>query len=187
MNKTVGQCLTAIGLLFSFFLIGFSITTRAHAFTWDFNSGTAAGWTVEFNTDPGADPAFWYDGVNYSGNPAIGRPPVYGPQDDFDGSIGAIGGTGDDDSTSVFSSIVLWVPLAMDNISARFIISGMEYGIPASLNVYGQVGYKKVGSDSYFFGANFPLERVVYGGGIMHIHSGLAHQCLLGKGIWLLR
>jgi hypothetical protein len=165
MNKSVRHYLTTIGLLLSFFLIGFSITTRAHATTWDFNNGTRAGWTVEFSTDPGADPAFWYDGANYSGNPAIGRPPVYGPLDAFDGSIGAIGGTGDDDSISVFSSIVFWVPLAMNDISARFIISGMEYGIPASLSVYGQVGYKRVGSDSYFFGANFPLDRVIHTAG----------------------
>ena len=133
MKKAIGQYLTAIGLMFSLCLIGLSITTRTYAATWNFNSGTRAGWTVEFSTDPGANPAFWYDGVNYSGNPAIGRPPVYGPQDAFDGSIGAIGGTGDDDSISVFSSIVFFVPLAMNDISARFIISGLEYGIPASL------------------------------------------------------
>jgi hypothetical protein len=165
MNRSGEKYLTLAGLLFSVCLIGLSITAQAHAFVWDFNAGSRAGWTVEFNTDPGADPAFWYDGANYSGNPAIGRPPIYGPLDAFDGSIGAIGGTGDDDSMSVFS-ITLLVPLAMNDISARFIISGMEYGIPASLSVYGQVGYKRVGSTSYFFGANFPLDRVVHTGGL---------------------
>ena len=157
--------MTLSGLLLCFCLIGLSMKAQAHAFVWDFNSGTRASWTVEINTDPGADPAFWYDGANYSGNPAIGRPPVYGPLDAFDGSIGAIGGTGDDNSMSVFS-ISLLVPLAMNDISARFIISGMEYGIPASLSVFGQVGYRRVGSTSYFFGANFSLDRVIHSGGV---------------------
>jgi len=165
MNRAFGKYLTVVGLLFSFGLIGLSMAARAHAFIWEFNAGTRAGWTVEFDTDPGAVPASWYDGANYSGNPAIGRPPVYGPLDAFDGSRGAIGGTGDDNSMSIFS-ISPWVPLAMNDISARFIISGMEYGIPASLSVYGQVGYKRVGSDSYFFGANFPLNRVIRSGGL---------------------
>ncbi len=165
MNKTVAKYLTDRGVLFSFCLICLLITARAQAQMWDFNDGTNQGWTVEFSTDPGAESAWWYDGANYSGDPAIGRPPFYGPLDAFDGSNGSIRGFGDDDSISVFYSPVL-APQAMDSISARFIITGLEYGIPASLAVHGQVGYKRVGSTSYFFGANFPLDRVIHTAGL---------------------
>jgi len=166
MNKIIEKYLNVMGLLFCFCFIVLSITSRAQALTFDFNDGTRQGWIVEFNNDPGFNPAVWYDGANYSGNPAIGRAPIYGPLDDFDGSIGAIYGGifTSDESISTFT-FPIFVPRPMDNISARFIIGGPEHGIAPSLQVHGQAGYKRAGSDNYLFGPYTPLDQVIHSGG----------------------
>ncbi|HEU20484.1 MAG TPA: hypothetical protein ENO00_14100 [Deltaproteobacteria bacterium] len=146
---------------FSVLILCMLISSQAMA-NYDFNDGTNQGWTVAFSTGGSGD-ALWSDYANYSGNPAIGRPGVYGPQDAEDGLLGSIfgmEGTGASTFIASFASPV-FTGTQLDGISAQFITSGAEHGIPDDYTVWGQVGYKKDGSASYFFG----------GGGIFKYRS----------------
>lgn len=141
----------------------FFAVTSAHAVTYNFDDGTNQGWMVEFNNGDPLSPATWYDGVNYSGDPFAGLPPVAGSAlgPPAPGApIGAISGTsllpGDPGVNSAFSSPV-FAPEAMDSLSAQFTISSMELGLNPSIDVWGRLGYKKEGSDSYFWGSQTSL------------------------------
>lgn len=144
----------------------FFAVTSAHAITYNFDDGTNQGWTVEFNNGDPLSPATWFDGVNYSGDLFAGLPPVAGSAlgPPAPGApIGAISGTssllpGDPGPgvISRFSSPVL-APEAMDSLSAQFTISSMESGLNPDIDVWGRLGYKKEGSDSYFWGLQTSL------------------------------
>ena len=139
-----------ITILFSGFLSILLITAQVQAITYDFNDGSNQGWTVQFNDGSPEAGAGWHDNVNYSGTPNLGLPPVRGP---FDAVFnhGAINGSGPGNSISSFASPI-FTAVEMDNISAQFTLSTNESGIPGSVGVFGQIGYKKEGSASYFFG-----------------------------------
>ena len=147
-----------------FGLVTLMIASPAQALTYDFNDGTNQGWTVLFSTEGAIEEAAgWNSSVNYSGDPTLGRAPVYGPLDPGDDDNGAIYGSGAGFSYSAFASPV-FEATAMESISSQFIISGMEQGISIFLDVTGRVGYKKQGSDSYFWGSPFALDAYVYDG-----------------------
>ena len=139
-----------ITILFTGFLLILLITAPVQAITYDFNDGSNQGWTVQFDDGSPEVGAGWFDDVNYSGNPNLGLPPVRGP---FDTVVdhGAINGSGPGDSISSFASPIFTAE-EMDNISAQFTLSTNESGISGLVGVWGQIGYKKEGSASYFFG-----------------------------------
>jgi hypothetical protein len=132
------------------------ISSQAMA-DYDFNDGTNQGWTVAFSTG-GGGAALWSDYANYSGEPDVGRP--YAGLLDAEDGKGAIYGMEETGASTFIASFAspVFAGTALDSISAQFITSGGEAGIPDYLDVWGQVGYKKEGSTSYFFSALIDLD-----------------------------
>lgn len=145
---------------------------------YDFNDGTNQGWTVEiYQSTAGVGgllvdsaAANWDDNANYSGNPALGRPPVPGPLDPLDsnGSLAIpLSGTSDllahDYIIASFAS-PSFVGEALESIEAYFITGAPETGLLEPHGVHAQVWYKKESSPSFFLGYFFTLDTSPYGG-----------------------
>ncbi len=122
-------------------LVFLLISGPAQAITYDFDDGTNQGWTVLFDTGPFPTlPATFDDQYNYTGDPLMHTPPVWGsaPIDPPDGD-GAIWGSGLHNSMSLFTSPE-FAPEYLSSISAQFSVATGEPGIVAT-DVWARIGY----------------------------------------------
>lgn len=162
----------------------FAIAAFAHATTWDFNDGTSQGWSATFNSGPGA--FGWQSSVNYSGDPALGRAPAYGPVDDNTDLLGAIYGTPDSLIPGGFTIASFASPdlggVDMSSISAQFIVSGQEQGIPSGVLVSAQIGYHITGAAGYVFGSFSNLNTTAPGVDVTPFWTETDFDFTLGAG-----